>query len=237
MLSTTANPTDGLEFAGDASGFAAEGAYPEVIAASGPPNGVGNGDSAGTSGDTRSLYVRRRAAEARSFRHPALRGRYPLPRHPRHSAQYPDHRLRDGYRHRSADGDRDGAGRRHRRHPPQFRCRRPGRPGAAGQEVRIRHGGQSADHRPRRDAVGRADADERSRIFRHSGGHRRRQGRAGQAGRHSHQPRRAVRDRSAPENLRTDDARKSRDRARGRQPGRGEADAAPAPHRKAAGGR
>ena len=43
-------------------------------------------------------------------------------------------------------------------------------------------------------------------ILRHSGGHRRRQGRAGKAGRHSHQPRRAVRDRSATENLRADDA-------------------------------
>ena len=32
------------------------------------------------------------------------------------------------------------------------------------------------------------------------------QGRAGQAGRHPHQPRRAVRDRSAPEDLRIDDA-------------------------------
>ena len=47
----------------------------------------------------------------------------------------PDHRLRDGHRHRSAHGDRHGAGRRHRRDPPQFRRRRPGRPGAAGQEV------------------------------------------------------------------------------------------------------
>ena len=49
-----------------------------------------------------------------------------------------------------------------------------------------------ADHRPRRDAVGRDGADERSRFLRHSGGHRRRQGRAGQTGRHSHQPRRAL---------------------------------------------
>ena len=166
-------------------------------AAIGPLNGVGNGGCAGTSGDSRSLYVRRRASEARSFGHPALGSRHPLPRHPRDPAQHPDHRLRDGYRHRSADGDRHGAGRRHRRHPSQFRRRGPGRAGAAGQEVRIRNGGQSADHRPRRDAVGRAGADERSRLLRHSGGDRRRQGHARQAGRHSHQPRRALCHRSA----------------------------------------
>ena len=40
-------------------------------------------------------------------------------------------------------------------------------------KYRIRHGGQSADHRSRRDAVGRDGADERSRLLRHSGGHRR----------------------------------------------------------------
>ena len=118
-----------------------------------------------------------------------------------------------------------------------FDRRWPGRPGAAGQEVRIRNGGQSPDHRSRRDAVGRDGADEGSRFFRHSGGDRRQQGRARQAGRHSHQPRRALCHRSAPENLRTDDARKSRDGARRRQPGRSQADAAPASHRETAGGR
>ena len=64
-------------------------------------------------------------------------------------------------------------------------------------KYRIRHGGQSADHRSRCDAVGRAGADEGPRLFRHSGGHRRQQGHARQAGRHSHQPRRALRHRSA----------------------------------------
>ena len=63
------------------------------------------------------------------------------------------------------------------------------------------------------------------------------QGRAGQTGRHSHQPRRSLCDRPAPEDLGIDDARKPRDGARRRQPGRGEADAAQAPHRKTAGGR
>ena len=97
----------------------------------------------------------------------------------------------------------------------------------------MRHGGQSADHRSRRHAVGRADADEGSRHLRLSGGHRRRQGRAGQAGRHPDQPRHALCDRSAPEDLRIDDAGEPDHGARGRRPGRGEAAAAPAPDRAA----
>ena len=150
-----------------------------------------------TSGYSRSLYVRRRAAEARAVGHPALGSRYPLPRHPRDPAQYPDHFLRDGHRHRGAPGDRHGAGRRHRRHPPQLRRRGPGRTGAAGQEVRMRHGGQSDHHRSRRDARRCAGADERSRHFRHSGRRPAPARAPGQAGRHSHQPRRALRHRSA----------------------------------------
>ena len=47
---------------------------------------------------------------------------------------------------------RHGAGRRHRRHPPQSVAGRAGRAGPPGQEVRIRHGGQPGHHRPRRDA-------------------------------------------------------------------------------------
>src|SRR3954452_17859617 len=58
-----------------------------------PLNGVGNGGGARTSGDSRSLYIRRRASEARTFGYPARRGRYPLPTHPRDSAQYSDHRI------------------------------------------------------------------------------------------------------------------------------------------------
>ena len=69
------------------------------------------------------------------------------------------------------------------------------------------------------------------------GRHRRQQRRARQTGRHPDQPRRALCHRSAAENLRIDDARKSRHGARRRQPGRGKADAAQAPHRKAARGR
>ena len=60
---------------------------------------------------------------------------------------------------------------------------------------------------------------------------------ARQAGRHPHQPRRALRHRSAPAGGRADDQGQARHRARGRQPGRGQAPAASAPHREAAGGR
>ena len=49
----------------------------------------------------------------------------------------------------AADGDRHGAGRRHRRDPPQSRARRAGRAGAPGEAVRIRHGGEPAHHRAR----------------------------------------------------------------------------------------
>ena len=112
-------------------------------------------------------------------------------------AQHPDHRLRHGHRHRGQDGDRHGAGRRHRRHPPQSRTRRAGRPGPPGQEVRVRHGGQPGHHPPRRDARRCARADEGLQHLRHSGGRRRRQRPRRQARRHPHQPRRALRDRSA----------------------------------------
>src|SRR2546422_782550 len=98
MLSTTANPTDGLRFDGDANSIAEGPVHPlGRIAANGPPNGVGNGAGERTSGDTRSLYVRRCASETGSVGYPAVGGRYPLPRYPRHPAQHPDYRLRDGY--------------------------------------------------------------------------------------------------------------------------------------------
>src|ERR1700730_2777850 len=65
-----------------------------------PPNGVGdNGAGAGTSGDSRSLYVRRRASEARALGYSALGGRYPLARHALHPAQHSNYCLFDGYRY------------------------------------------------------------------------------------------------------------------------------------------
>ena len=111
-------------------------------------------------------------------------------------------------------GHRHGAGRRHRRHPSQLRAGRAGGAGAQGEEVRIRHGGESAHHPSRRDARRRARADEAAQHFRHSrgGGRRQRQGR--QAGRHPDQSRRALRHRHAPARRRTDDQGQADHRAR-----------------------
>ena len=74
-----------------------------------------------------------------------------------------------------AHGDRHGAGRRHRRHPPQSGARRAGRAGPPGQEIRIRHGGEPAHHRAGRDARRCARPDEGEPHLRHSGGGGRRQ--------------------------------------------------------------
>ena len=95
----------------------------------------------------RSAHLRRRPAQAGPVRAAAVRRRHPHPHHPRNRAQHPDHRLGHGHRHRGQDGDRHGAGRRHRRHPPQSRAGGAGRAGAPGQEVRIRHGGEPGHHR------------------------------------------------------------------------------------------
>ena len=151
-----------------------------------------------------------------------------------HRAQYPGRRLGDGYRHGGRDGDRHGAGRRHRGDPPQHGARGPGRLGASGQKIRIRHGGEPADHSPGGDAGGRAGADAGKPHFRRSG-RGRRQG-SEPAGRHPHQPRRALRHRPAPEGRRTDD-QGSPGHGDGKCEPRGsQAAAAPAPHREARGG-
>ena len=112
-----------------------------------------------------------------------------------------------------------------------------GRAGAPGQEVRIRHGGEPAHHRARRQPAGGARPDEGEPHLRRPGGGGRRQSANGrQTGRHPDQPRRALCHRSAPARLRADDQGQPDHRARGRQPGRGQEAAAPAPHREAAGG-
>ena len=165
------------------------------------------------------------------------RSRHPHAHHPRDRAQHPDHRLGHGHGDRSADGDRHGAGRRHRRHPPQPRAGRAGRAGAPGQEVRIRHGGQPVTIEPDATLADALDADEGAQHLRHPGGRGRRQRQRRQARRHPHQPRRALRHRSAADGRRADDQGRADHRARGRRPGRGQAAAAPAPHREAAGGR
>ena len=165
----------------------------------------------------RSAHLRRRAAQAGPVRSAAVRRRYPHPHHPRDLAQHPDHRLGHGHGDRSQDGDRHGAGRRHRRHPPQSRAGAAGRAGAPGQEVRIRHGGEPAHHPPDGHARRRARADEGQPHLRHSGGRGRRQRPGRQAGRHPHQPRRALRHRPAPAGRRADDQGAADHRARGRR--------------------
>ena len=150
--------------------------------------------------------LRRRAAAARPFHGHARRGRHRHAADPLDPAQFADPFLRDGHRHRGAARDRDGAGGRHRRHPPQSDARGSGRGGAQGQALRERHGRRSDHHLSRRDPRRRARADEARRDFRHSGRRARRGRQAGAAGRHPHQPRRALRRRSAPAGHRTDDA-------------------------------
>ena len=107
---------------------------------------AGVGDGRDRQFSPRGVHLRRRAAQARPVGRAAVRGRYPHPHHPRDRAQPSDRRLRHGHGDRGQDGDRHGAGRRHRRHPPQSRAARAGRAGAPGQEVRIRHGGEPAHH-------------------------------------------------------------------------------------------
>ncbi len=65
------------------------------------------------------------------------------------------------------------------------------------------HGGEPGDHPSRRDARRRAGADEGAQHLRHPGGRERR--RARPAGRHPHQPRRALRLRPVAEGGRADD--------------------------------
>ena len=77
---------------------------------------------------------------------------------------------------------------------------------------------------------------KRAVDLRHSRGRARRGRQAGQARRHPHQPRRALRRRSAPAGHRADDAQGGHGRGGGHAGG-GAAAAAPAPHREARGGR
>ena len=76
----------------------------------------------------------------------------------------------DGHRDRGRAGDRDGAGRRARRHPPQHADRAAGRRSPQGQEIRGRHGRQPGHDPPGRDPGGRAAADGRAQNLGHSGG-------------------------------------------------------------------
>jgi hypothetical protein len=82
--------------------------------------------------------LRRCAAPARPFRGDARPGRCPYPDRRRHRAQHSDRVGGHGYGDRIATGDRHGAGRRHRRHPPQFFADRAGRASQASEEIRTR---------------------------------------------------------------------------------------------------
>ena len=236
VLSTAANPKAGPRSGRSSWARGFKSARPQgVTPRAGPqfrPRGVGNGSD--FKGHTaRSLHLRRRAVEARPVRCPAVGRGHSVAHHAQRLAQYPDHRLRHGHRDRSPHGDRHGAGRRHRRHSPQSRARYAGRAGAPGEEIRIRHGGEPRHHPAGRDARRRAGADAGASHFRHSGGRGRRQRPRRQARRHPHQPRRALCHRPAAKSLRADDQGAARHGARERRPGRGQAAAAPAPHREA----
>jgi IMP dehydrogenase len=73
--------------------------------------------------------------------------------------------------------------------------------GAGGEALRERHGGEPDHHDGGADARRRARADGAAPDLRHPD-----HGRGGQAGRHPHQPRRALRRESAPARVRADDA-------------------------------
>ena len=186
MLSTTANPTDGLRFDGSADSVAEGDVHPKVYRGSAPPKGVGNG--------TARKDIRQSAKPTRSttcLLKPGLSDILPS------EADIRTHVTRaiplnipiiasamdtvTEARMAIAMAQAGGIGVIHRNFDPE---------GQAAQvrqvkKYQIRNGGQSADHRSGCQLVGRADADEGPWLFRHSGGHRRRQGHAGQAGRHS----------------------------------------------------
>ena len=123
--------------------------------------------------------LRRRPAGAGLFDGAARRGRCPHEAHPFDRPQPADHLGGDGYGDRGAPRHRHGPGRRYRRHPPQPHARRTGRAGPPGEEIRVRHGGQSGDHPSRGDARRSPRPDETAQHFRHPGGRGRRYRRAG----------------------------------------------------------
>ena len=116
-----------------------------------------------------------------------------------------------------------------------LRAGRSGRRGAQGQAVRERHGRRSDHHLSRRHARRRARPHARLDL-RHSGGRAARPERPGEAPRHSHQPRRALRRRSAPAGDGPHDPQGG-DGRRGGEPRRGAPAPASAPHREAGGRR
>ncbi len=191
----------------------------------------------GDGGDRNELYsrrtcVRRRPAAPGLERRHAERNQYRDAAHPPDPSQPADPLRGDGHRDRGEARDRHGGGRRHRRHPPQSRARGSGRGGAQGQEVRERHGGRSDHHLSRRDAGRCARAHAPRLDLGHSGGRARSRRQAGEARRHSHQPRRALRRRSAPAGDGPHDPQGG-DGRRGGEPRGGSPPPASQPHREA----
>ena len=141
------------------------------------PNSANLSDSGGEHGatadpgrDHRGADLRRRAAGPAALGRAAGRGRRGLPRDARDRGQDPGHLLGHGHRDREPARHRHGAGRRHRRHPPQHDAGGAGRAGGGGQALRRRHGGQPRHHPSRRHARRRAAPDGRAPHLRHSRG-------------------------------------------------------------------
>ena len=191
-----------------------------------------HGATADPGRDHRGADLRRRAAGAAPLGRAAGRGRRGLPRDARDHGQDPGHLLGHGHRDREPARHRHGAGRRHRRHPPQHDAGGAGRAGGGRQALRRRHGGQPRHHPSRRHARRCPAADGRAPHLRHSRGGARQEG---QAGRHPHQPRRALRHQPDDAGGRADDQEAGHGEGGGEPRGRAAA-AASAQDREAAGG-
>ncbi len=176
-------------------------------------------------------YLRRRAAPSRCVGNPADRRRHPDPAHPRDRSHHSDPLRRHGYGDRGRHGDRDGAARRHRRAPPQSRCRGTGGSGPCGQALRKRHGGQSDHPVAQPDPGGRPCVDGAPQDLRLPGGRSRRQ-----AGRHPHPSRHALRREPQAARRRADDEPEPRHGESRRQHRGGTAPAPSAADREIAGG-
>ena len=173
-----------------------------------------------------------------AIRRAARRRRRPHPAHPRDLPQPADHLLGDGYGHR-------GAAWRSPWRRPAASASSTATSSRSEQAAQVRQvkkfeSGMVVNPvtiRPDATLADALDADAATQHLRHPGGRGRRRG-ARQARRHPHQPRRALRHR--PARSRSSELM-TRDNlvtvSEGVEPGRGQAPAAPAPHREAAGRR
>ena len=102
----------------------------------------------GGAGVGRSPGIRRCACRSGLFPGASFRHQHRYPADARHYAQHPADLRRDGHRHRSGDGDRHGSAWRYGCYPQESHRRAAGGPGPPGQEIRVGHGGEPADHPP-----------------------------------------------------------------------------------------